>query len=220
MKKPKLYQLKNSHTLIGQIRSEFINASLGEFPTVEKIYQTLGLNQHEPLALMEVKTVAKKENWSAQREARLENLSPYSPTEMRLLIQQRTNESLIHLQNLIKVTLRLDIQYLQTGQVLSLDGSKILRDYIYDPKNISILMFAMNQIFQSSSLSEKYIGNQTVNSEASTNHITANQVQLLSRLSSMSVDELSEEAILLDQLVMLLAKPAVGDIKTLNSKIC
>jgi len=219
MKKNKIYQIQNNHTLMTQIKSNYINANLGEFPTVEKIYQNLGLSPHEPLPLDEVKAIAKKENWVAQRESQLEDLSPYSPTEMRLLIKHRTNESLIHLQNLIKVVARLDIQYLQSGQVLSLDGSKVLRDYDYDPKNISVLMFAMNQIFQSSTLSEKYFSNQAVSSEVATNHITASQVQLVSRLSAMTLDELSAEVSQLDQLAALLSESNVGDIKTLNSRI-
>ncbi len=205
MKKNNVIPIRKYDEIISQIKTAYIEAPQGEFPTVEKIFTGLGLKKDGKPNLSEVKAIAKAEVWQCQREQRLEEQFAYSAKELSLHLKQRNIELLMHVMRLEKVTSRLDTQYLQTGKVLSLDGQKEL-DYRYDPRNISLLALTQNEILKVHNLADNFVASMTGSNIDRQLSIKPEQMQLINKIQNMTPEQLKQEIDKMDQTILMLTE--------------
>ena len=197
---PIKWQLKED--CIVKIRSEYLNAQLGVHPSIAKIHKALAIDE-SILKIEEAMLIAKNEDWQAVRDFHLEQLFPTSKIELKLTIDQRNLEIVQILQNQIKITNRLDLQYLTRGKVNSLDGSSEISDYRYDPRNISLLILSMSEIYKSAQYAAHFV-NSFQATKARDNLISPIVLQQIKKLQSLPLDSLIAEGDRMNKLMQQL----------------
>lgn len=203
--KKNVIQLKalNRSQLIAQIKSAYLNAPLAQFPKIKSIIRDLGLSAAD-VSFDEVETIFRQENWQALRDAYLEQQHQFSRRELELTIEVRNIELMGILDTRIKITQRLDMQFLTKGKATTLDGTSELIEYTYDPRSITALILALNDLYRANSEAKRFVENV---SDKSAPIATPHMLAHLQKVAKMSPTELMEETRKLDKMIQLLAGP-------------
>jgi hypothetical protein len=194
--------------LLVKIRTAFLDTPLGHFPTIEKVFKDLAIDQTE-ISAAEVQLIARRADWPGLRETMLEQRHSISKRELSLTISHRNIELMQLLEGRIKITQRLDMQYLYKGRVLSLDGSIELENYQYDPKSITYSVLALHEIYRSSKFTQDFIA--SADSKKDQPSISPIMFEQIRKLQKMNDETLTAELEKLNNLAKILEGPSKGD---------
>ena len=117
--------------VIAEIRRDFINAPVGEFPSIPAIMRRKGLIAADgtasgPVNEEEIRVIATDENWRGQRAEALQLSVDLIPVEVELSSIVRGVQLRQMLARLNDLSIRAITQYHRQGEVTSLDGTRNL----------------------------------------------------------------------------------------------
>lgn len=130
-KETEMVEVDAKAKMLSQLREAFIMAPLGDMPDIGKMMRDFGLidsqgNATGDLTLAEVRNVAIEEEWKQDRAMHLHRSLDIIPEEVKAITMVRNLEVQKLMFQEIKLIHRMNAQYYNTGQVKSLDGTKIL----------------------------------------------------------------------------------------------